>query len=237
MKLGNVERRYYPNGIKKQITRYLLITGNFVLKKKEKKMTKTEQFLNLYKTYESLLREHGKDYKEIEESSDDKTLNRMRMNRQMRNYLSHNPDPGFLMVTDIQIKMLEHLIKEEQQSGDIIKKHLITPKQGTCQIGDLVKNILSKMIKQKWTNMIVLDEEKHILGTISIYKLTNLIIDNLDAILSKKSYGQFGKNFICVAPNMLVEDIQRNAYDPEHNIICCTADGEVSGTCIGIWKK
>ena len=42
-------------------------------------MTMETEFLELYKTYEGLLRNDGKEYKAIEDAADDLTQNRMRI--------------------------------------------------------------------------------------------------------------------------------------------------------------
>ena len=56
------------------------------------------QFLSLYKTYESLLRDHGTDYRKIEEQQEG---SRMTIMRQIRNYLSHAEDPGFPVLAPV----------------------------------------------------------------------------------------------------------------------------------------
>ena len=62
--------------------------------------TNADRFLSLYREFETLLRDDGKDYKELEESADDLLQNRLRINRQLRNYLTHNHDAGFLEISD-----------------------------------------------------------------------------------------------------------------------------------------
>ena len=72
-------------------------------------MNKVEEFLAAYREYESLLRDNQKDYKTIEDGSDDLNQNRMRICRQMRNYLSHQNDIGFLEPTKLQIDYMKEL--------------------------------------------------------------------------------------------------------------------------------
>ena len=66
-----------------------------------------EKFLDAYREYETVLRAKGLDYKTVEDGADDITQNRMRINRQMRNYLTHQHDAGFLVISDKQIAYLK----------------------------------------------------------------------------------------------------------------------------------
>ena len=61
------------------------------------------RYLELYREYETALRAAGMDYKAVEEAADALVGDRMRMCRQMRNYLTHSSDAGFLDVSDQQI--------------------------------------------------------------------------------------------------------------------------------------
>ena len=98
--------------------------------------TNADRFLSLYREFETLLRDDGKDYKELEESADDLLQNRLRINRQLRNYLTHNHDAGFLEISDKQIAFMEKLIFEQKSSMDILKKHIKSAKVAGCLCTD-----------------------------------------------------------------------------------------------------
>lgn len=103
-----------------------------------------EKFLSLYRTYENLLREHGTDYRAVE---DKQTNSRMTMMRQMRNYLVHSEDPGFIAVSPLCLRVLEDMVKEETLKGDIVKKHLVTPAKGSIKEGMKLSEIVYWMSK------------------------------------------------------------------------------------------
>lgn len=192
-------------------------------------MTKTEQFLTLYRTYEGLLRDHGKDYKEIEDAADDTAQNRMRITRQIRNYLSHNADPMFLEVSDQQIRLLETLIKEEQMEGDILKNHLYTVKKAACEEGELVEDVLLRMAKLKMEELLAIQDGKAV-GTVNMYKLLIQYLKDKKTKIGKP----YGKNMVCFPPEKPVEAVKQ--YAGMNNILCCTSDGTQNGKVIGIWK-
>lgn len=104
----------------------------------------TDKFLSLYRTYENLLREHGTDYRAVEEKQ---TGGRMTMMRQMRNYLAHSEDPGFIAVSPLCLRVLEDMVKEEMLKGDIVKKHLVTPAKGSIKEGMTLSEIVYWMSK------------------------------------------------------------------------------------------
>lgn len=61
-------------------------------------MHQTTDFLALYREYESLLREQGLEYKQAEDAAEGQVQDRMRICRQIRNYLVHQEDAGFLEI-------------------------------------------------------------------------------------------------------------------------------------------
>ena len=189
----------------------------------------TERFLNLYRTYEGLLREHGKDYKSEEDTAPGSLQDRMRIMRQMRNYLSHNEDPGFLCASKAQILLLEQLIKEERLSGDILKKHLTAlsfPEGGT------VKDAIEKMAKKKLLKMAVYREGRF-LGMATLHKLILLSIKKgPECPLDRKAYGSYEKVEGVFPPETEMSKILKSGL----RIICCTSDGTMDGKFLGIWE-
>lgn len=193
-----------------------------------------EEFLGLYRTYEGLLREHGKEYRTVEESADDLRQNQMRIMRQMRNFLSHNANAGFLAVSEAQIQLLTALIKEERMAGDIVKNHLWTPRRASCEEGGKVSEAVLKMAKLKILRMPVTGEAG-ILGTVDFFKLAKLLCADAGCMLGKSSYGAYEKTILCVPPDMPVETLKEKKK--ENVPICCTADGRATGKFLGVWKE
>ncbi len=200
-------------------------------------MDKTELFLGHYRTYESLLREQGTDYKTVEERADDKTMNRMRITRQMRNYLTHNADPAFLAVSDEQIKMLEQFILEEQQKGDLLKEHLYRPKQCACEENSPLEDVLKQMGKRKASWLPVYEGER-LQGLVNIHQVVRLFLKNPKGCLTRKEYGPYGKISLCFSANTPMDEIMEQIpYRIPEQPVCCTKDGTMAGKFMGILKE
>ena len=87
-------------------------------------MTMQEKFLSLYREYETILRDKGRDIKEIENTVDTLEGGRLRMCRQIRNYLSHSDDALFVNISDKMITFLQNNIDRLKEEDDIVKKHI-----------------------------------------------------------------------------------------------------------------
>ena len=187
-------------------------------------MATIQQFLDAYKTYETILREQGVDTKIFEEQSDDLTANRLRMCRVMRNYSSHNNDNAFLSVSDTQLKFLQKVADEQRMSGDVVKKHLKSVKTATCTLKDKCTDVLQRMIKLHVTALPVWD--KDVLGIVSIYDVSTLVLESRTKKISDVK--KLGKDFIIVAPDMKWCDL------PKHTIAFCTKDGTPDTSLLGV---
>lgn len=195
--------------------------------------TNADRFLSLYREYETLLRDDGKDYKELEESADDLLQNRLRINRQLRNYLTHNHDAGFLEISDKQIAFMEKLIFEQKNSMDILKKHMKSAKVAGCLRTDTLDDVLTKMMKLKVTRLPVYDESC-VLGLVSW-------IDVLKAYRAEKCpktaklsvVKKLDKKVICMTPDTLMSDILMTV-DPS-DMVCCTDSGDKKGKFLGVF--
>ena len=195
--------------------------------------TNADRFLSLYREYETLLRDDGKDYKELEESADDLLQNRLRINRQLRNYLTHNHDAGFLEISDKQIAFMEKLIFEQKNSMDILKKHMQSAKVAGCLRTDTLDDVLTKMMKLKVTRLPVYDESC-VLGLVSW-------IDVLKAYRAEKRpkttklsvVKKLDKKVICMTPDTLMSDILMTV-DPS-DMVCCTDSGDKKGKFLGVF--
>lgn len=195
--------------------------------------TNADRFLSLYREFETLLRDDGKDYKELEESANDLLQNRLRINRQLRNYLTHNHDAGFLEISDKQIAFMEKLIFEQKSSMDILKKYIKSAKVAGCLCTDTLDDVLTKMMKLKVTRLPVYDESC-VLGIVSW-------IDVLKAYRTEKRpktaklsvVKKFDKKVICMTPDTLMSDILMTV--DLSDMVCCTDSGDKKGKFLGVF--
>ena len=192
-------------------------------------MKKSEKFLELYREYESVLRDQGIEYKELEDNSSDMIQNRMRICRQIRNYLTHNHDAGFLEVSDIQLAFISKLIEDQKMLGDVFKHHLCTVRMATCEPKDKCTVVLAKMAKLKSQFLPVYDG-KEILGVVSVFDVSCMLAEKTKTVkISDVKMSK--KKVLCFTPDTPMDDVlQYNDY-----IICCTDTGETTGKLLGVY--
>ena len=194
--------------------------------------TNADKFLSLYREYETLLRDDGKDYKELEESADDLLQNRLRINRQLRNYLTHNHDAGFLEISDKQISFMEKLITEQKSSMDILKKHIKSAKVAGCVYTDTLDGVLNKMIKLKVTKLPVYDETG-VLGFVNWMEVIKAYRTEKRPKTAKLSVvKKLDKKIICMSPDTLMSDIFTTVASTD--MVCCTDSGDKKGNFLGV---
>lgn len=184
-------------------------------------------FLSLYRTYEGLLRKRGTDYREIEEKSDN---GRMTIMRQMRNYLAHAEDPGFITISPLCIKVLEQMVKEETLKGDIVKNHLITPAKGSIKEGTMLSEViykLSTLVMNDIYGLPVYDSTKRLKGIITLEKAAYVLKKNGDIPLEEDICGSYSNKFYLVKPNDQAPETNDGLY------YCCTKDGTLNSQYMG----
>ena len=186
-------------------------------------MKNDNKFLSLYREYESFIRDQGIDPKDYEEKVDDETANRLRMCRQMRNYLSHQNDPGFLNISDNQIAFLESYTDSLKMQGDVVKKHLKAIVPATCGESDKCCDVLKQMTKLKTNNILVLSKKG--VGVANIYDVINKA---LESKTTKMSLVKTKPTYKIVSPTTKMEDI------PFGSVILCTHDGTETGKLLGV---
>lgn len=195
--------------------------------------TNADKFLSLYREYETLLRDDGKDYKELEESADDLLQNRLRINRQLRNYLTHNHDAGFLEISDKQISFMEKLIFEQKSSMDILKKHMKSAKVAGCLYTDTLDDVLTKMMKLKVIRLPVYDETG-VLGFVSWIEVMKAYRTEKRPKTAKLSVvKKLDKKVICMTPDTLMSDILLTVAHSD--MVCCTDSGDKKGKFLGVF--
>ena len=193
--------------------------------------TNAEKFLNLYREYETLLRDAGVDYKELEEKSDDLMQNRLRINRQLRNYLTHNHDAGFLEISDKQLLFMEKLIKEQKCSMDILKKHVKTVKVAACTYVDTLEDVLTKMMKLKVERLPVYDDVC-VLGFVSWTEVLKAYMSEKRPKTAKLAVvKKLDKKVVCMKSDVLMSDV----FNVGENMVCCTDTGDKNGKLLGVY--
>lgn len=192
-------------------------------------MQKTEQFLELYRTYEGLLRDNGIDYKMVEDEADDLTQNRMRICRQIRNYLSHQNDPGFLEISDTQIRYLTQLVETQKMAGDVLANHLSTVRAGTCALGDTCVEVIRKMKRLKTTVLPVYDRMAGVIGMIHLMDVAMAAAEQKTLVADVK----MKTDVICAKPESRMEDIIAS----NSIMVCCTVTGLPKGKLSGVYFK
>lgn len=188
-----------------------------------------DEFMSQYKAYESLLRERGIDPKEYEENMDAKTAGRLRICRQLRNYISHNDDPGFVVVSDKQTAFLKSCVNAITASCDIVKKHMRTLKAGACTEGERCTDVLGKFRKCGTYALVIL----HTDGSYGFVDL----FDTVEYAFSGKGKLMGGVKALSgrkVPPHVCVDPAFRFADLPQGMIAVCTDDGTKNGKVLGI---
>lgn len=195
----------------------------------------TDEFLSLYRTYEGLLRVRGVDYRTIEEEQSNKGNTRMTIMRQMRNYLAHSEDPGFIAISPVCIKALEKMVKDEQMKGDIIKNHLITPAKGSVKEGTLLAEIIYRLSVLAMIGQFEIPvydpDTKRLKGIVLLEKLAYEMKRQGNIPLEETTCGPYGKVFHLVKPD---DSTPTNIDD---KFYCCTKDGTIESQYMGYLDK
>lgn len=183
-------------------------------------MINEKKFLNSYKDYETILRANGIEPKDYEDKADELTSNRLRISRQMRNYMSHQNDPGFLEPSDLQIKFLDQQIKTLAIADDIAKKHI--KKNLICKDADKACDVAKIMAKSKVTEIVVARKANY--EIITIYDVLAAALESkttkIAAVKGKKPKFISAVTKMCdIAPDTLY---------------VCTDDGTKDSKFIGV---
>lgn len=191
-------------------------------------MKTNDKFLATYKDLETLLRGQFDDMQTAEASFDTTKGEKLRICRQMRNFMSHNNEPGFLIASEAQIKYLEQCVSEERLKGDIAKKHTKTISAYACTVTDKCIDVATKMIKKKITVMPVFSETKtgRIFGSVSIFDVTTAAFEKKTNKIDSIKINT--KEHLFVAPDTKVENI------PRDKVVFCTSDGTDKGKVLGV---
>lgn len=190
-------------------------------------MEDVERFLSLYKTYEGLLKKRGTDYRAVEAET---ASDRMTILRQIRNYLSHKEDPGFLAVSPLSIRFLEGLIEGELRRDGLVKDHLISPAKGSIKEGAPLSEAIYLLVKDHADSRPVYDPKAKIVkGVLSLEQLAKALKKHGDVPVSEAVCGRYGQDIVLIKP----EDGTGAVTVPEIGYACCTKNGTVTAQYLG----
>ncbi len=182
-------------------------------------------FLELYKEYEQLLRESGTTPRDIEESMDECLLrDRLIICRQFRNYLSHASDPGFLEPSPKMMKFLQELVDARRMRGDVVKNYLKKPAQCMLHAEDLVSDAVAMFSRLRCHSLVVIEREPGRYGMLSIFDLISLSQSLCSSVGSVKH--KLLKPSFC-SPADFVRDMDSD------KVWLCTSTGEPDGKLLG----
>lgn len=138
-------------------------------------MSKNDAFLAIYREYEQLLKARGTDIPSVENSleASKEMEDKLRISRQMRNFMSHNDDPNFLNASDAQINFFNNLVYEERLKTECAKDHMRGVKSSAVTAKDKCSETLDKMIRLK-VDRIVVDTGGDF-GVASIYDVAKAV--------------------------------------------------------------
>lgn len=183
-------------------------------------------FLNLYKDYETIVRNHNLEPIDVENNSDEVTQGRLRLCRQFRNYLSHNNDVGFLEPTSKMIDFLDKQYQNYVLQDDIVKMHLKSANISICDSSDDCTVALEKMCRLKRNYLIIYYSDCFKYGIVSIYDVIVAVSKSKSSSLSHvKCMNKMALNI--VTPTTLLSDIDTSI------LTICTSDGTAMGKCLG----
>lgn len=191
-----------------------------------------QEFLNEYRELEMLLRSNGQEVREYEselEGLDLERMNRLRMSRVMRNYLSHSTNGGnFLTVSKEQLKFIKREVEVQQLRGDIVKKHLGKVALYSCTPKDKCVDVLKIMSKRKVNQYPVIDAKSGEVKVVSIYALGGAAAESRATKVG--DIKKMSKEYEYVSELMLYKDVKPGVVG------ICTVDGTAGSAIKGIVK-
>jgi len=186
-------------------------------------MKNRNDFLNLYREYETILRNKGIDPKDYENEADDTTSNRLRMCRMFRNYLSHQNDVGFIDVTDEMVSFMEDMIV--YLSGDTVKGIMKSAQKMTILETDTCISAIEKAKAMGYPKLILV-QTKDGFRMVSLMKLVEVTqVSKKEKVCDTK----LSKAVVTYArPEYHISGM------PQDRIIVCTDTGDKNGVIKGI---
>ena len=176
-------------------------------------MNKYDIFISKFKEIENLIPKlpnatSDSNFKWYEDNIIDmEKKNKLYLCRIIRNYIQHNKDyEKFIAISDDMLKFMENIFQEiNSQLSNAETIMIKLSKIDKCSLKDKGLDVLNLMIKKK-IEYIPLIENDFFVGMVSIYDLTEFVLNNKSKNLS--NFSKFKKNnYKFIKPNILVEDV------------------------------
>ena len=196
----------------------------------------TTKFLTLYRAYESYLREQGMEYKAVEDAATGQKQDRMRICRQIRNYLVHQEDAGFLAVSDLQLQFLETLCTEAKHGRDTAGDHTEPLVGAGCTPEDAPEIVLKRMKRKKtcFLPVYTLKNRKNVLlGEVSLIQVALALSKGSKQI--GDGIRKFAEPPLILPADTLYKDVLEQLETVP--VICITEDGTMNGHLYGACMK
>lgn len=193
-----------------------------------------QRFLELYREYENVLKEQGRNYFDMNETAETVFLkDRMTITRQMRNFLVHADGSDFLVVSDEQLLFLKDLIELAKRDGDTVDKHMVPIKQCVLSVTDVAYRGLVLSAKHSLQWFIVLNEQGHIKGLCSLSLILKAYVKDSKQLVG--SIRGLCKSYVLCGPKVLLSELRDTVPAPTEHVIV-TSDGTPFGKCLGLYQ-
>lgn len=122
-------------------------------------------FISCYKELESLLSVSVREYEDTLSESDSQKL---RLCRQFRNYIQHNDDNTFLIVSEDMLSFLKKIVYQIKIRDGIAKEKMVSIKKYGCVLlTDTLSDIALLLKKKNLKEVPVFDDKNQYIGFIS----------------------------------------------------------------------
>lgn len=133
--------------------------------------SENERFLEQYKRLESVIRDTGTagsvlEYEQSLDQTADTDLDKLKITRQIRNYLQHHPDSGnFITVTPQMTKFTTALADKIDTKLKKVKDIMI--RQKAITLDATIKDAITALSKSKTGFLAVTDKDGYLIGVLS----------------------------------------------------------------------
>lgn len=207
-------------------------------------MQKQDIFIQKFKEIENLIPKLPNtpidaNFKWYEDNTlDNEKKQKLYICRVLRNYIQHNKDYlDFVSVSDDMLKFLDEINNEIKSKLTQAKDEMIPLKKMIyCKKQDKALEVLTLMLKKNLEYIPILDENNIVIGLISIYDLTNFVLENKTKNLS--TFTKIKKIlYKCNKLDTLMEEIINLKKNDENlKYIFITEQGTTKSKVLGYFK-
>lgn len=183
----------------------------------------TTRFLDAYKSWESAVRASGRDTADFEDVSTTEGA-RLRICRLVRNYLSHNNDPGFVEPMEKMIVFMEKMAENQLLAGDSVKKHLKKPEAALISCDEKVHVAVKRMLPFRCELVAAYNGPGY--KVYSMYDLVSTMLAK-PATTKVRDVKALKVKPVFVKPTDSMETVLAE------NVTLCTTDGSPDGVLLG----